>query len=99
MSEGNGKVVVRIADVDETPVPILADEALKMCADIQDQLGRATNDDQRFWLCAALASCEQLAAVLLAHGGQECNRWRDARTVSMDNFGRMVHLSKRGLPV
>ena len=90
MSESTDNVRVRIVSDDLTPVPVLTDEALKMMDDLSEQMAKAETDVQRFWLCCALSAAEQLACSLMAHGGNECARWRTPRQISQDYFGRIV---------
>lgn len=92
MSEAMENVRVRIVNDDLTPVPVLADEALKMMDDLSEQLVKAETDTARFWLCCALSSAEQLACSLMAHGGNDCARWRTAAQISQDYFGRIVRV-------
>jgi hypothetical protein len=96
--KGDENVVVRIADTEPAPVPVLEDEACKMLDDLSRQLQLAETDDERFWLCCAMSACEQLYATLIAHRGQHCNRWRTARQVALDAFGRMPQLTNPSHP-
>lgn len=90
MNDATENVRVLVVPDDLTPVPTLCDEALKMLDDLISQLVHAETDDARFWLCCAVSSCEQLGVALMAHAGNDCGRWRSARQVSQDHFGRMV---------